>query len=156
MDESVDRGWMEIALEEARRARANGEVPVGAVLVRDGAILGRGRNNPVGAHDPTAHAEIMALRDAATTAGNYRLPDTTLYVTLEPCPMCIGAIVHARVARLVFGATDPKTGAAGSVFNLAAAPAHNHRVRVDGGVLGDACGDELRAFFRARRGAVMQ
>lgn len=156
MDESVDRGWMEIALEEARRAGTSGEVPVGAVLVRDGEILGRGCNNPVGAHDPTAHAEIMALRDAAATVENYRLPDTTLYVTLEPCPMCIGAIVHARVARLVFGATDPKTGAAGSVFNLAAAPAHNHRVRVEGGVLGDACGDELRAFFHARRRTVTQ
>lgn len=156
MDESVDRGWMEIALEEARRAGASGEVPVGAVLVRDREILGRGCNNPVGAHDPTAHAEIMALREAAATVGNYRLPDTTLYVTLEPCPMCIGAIVHARVARLVFGATDPKTGAAGSVFNLAAAPAHNHRVRVEGGVLGDTCGDELRAFFHARRRTITQ
>lgn len=156
MDESVDRDWMEIALGEARRAGANGEVPVGAVLVRDGEILGRGCNGPVGANDPTAHAEIMALREAAATVGNYRLPNTTLYVTLEPCPMCIGAIVHARVARLVFGATDPKTGAAGSVFNLAAAPAHNHRVRVDGGVLGDACGDELRSFFRARRRTVTQ
>ena len=156
MDESVDRDWMEIALGEARRAAANGEVPVGAVLVRDGEILGRGCNGPVAAHDPTAHAEIVALREAAATVGNYRLPNTTLYVTLEPCPMCIGAIVHARVARLVFGATDPKTGAAGSVFNLAAAPAHNHRVRVDGGVLGDACGDELRSFFRARRRTVMQ
>lgn len=156
MDESVDRDWMEIALGEARRAGANGEVPVGAVLVRDGEILGRGCNGPVAAHDPTAHAEIMALREAAATVGNYRLPNTTLYVTLEPCPMCIGAIVHARVARLVFGATDPKTGAAGSVFNLAAAPAHNHRVRVDGGVLGDACGDELRAFFHARRRTISQ
>lgn len=151
MDESVDRDWMALALEEARRAGESGEVPVGAILVRDGEILGRGRNGPVSAHDPTAHAEIMALRAAATMVGNYRLPGTTLYVTLEPCPMCIGAIVHARVARLVFGATDPKTGAAGSVFNLAAAPAHNHRVRVEGGVLGDACGDELRAFFRKRR-----
>lgn len=156
MDESVDRDWMALALEEARRAGANGEVPVGAVVVRDGEILGRGRNRPVAAHDPTAHAEIVALRDAAAAVGNYRLAGTTLYVTLEPCPMCIGAIVHARVARLVFGATDPKTGAAGSVFNLAAAPAHNHRVRVDGGVLGDACGDELRAFFRTRRGSVTQ
>lgn len=156
MDESVDRDWMRMALEEARRAGANGEVPVGAVLVSDDRILGRGCNGPVTAHDPTAHAEIMALRDAAARVGNYRLPGTTLYVTLEPCPMCIGAIVHARVARLVFGATDPKTGAAGSVFNLAAAPAHNHRVRVDGGVLGDACGDELRAFFRARRRTVIQ
>ncbi|MFW5969124.1 MAG: tRNA adenosine(34) deaminase TadA [Halofilum sp. (in: g-proteobacteria)] len=156
MDESVDRDWMELALHEARRAGASGEVPVGAVLVRAGELLGRGRNSPVGAHDPTAHAEIMALRAAAAAVGNYRLPDTTLYVTLEPCPMCVGAIVHARVGRLVFGATDPKTGAAGSVFNLAAAPAHNHRVRVDGGVLGDACGDELRAFFRARRRALIK
>lgn len=156
VDESVDRDWMEVALVEARHAGANGEVPVGAVVVRDGGILGRGRNSPVDTHDPTAHAEIMALRTAAAAAGNYRLPGTTLYVTLEPCPMCIGAIVHARVARLVFGATDPKTGAAGSVFNLAAAPAHNHRVQVVGGVLGDVCGDELRAFFRARRRAMTQ
>ncbi|MEF8833694.1 MAG: tRNA adenosine(34) deaminase TadA [Halofilum sp. (in: g-proteobacteria)] len=152
----MDREWMEVALAEARRAAAGGEVPIGAVLVRDGEILGRGCNRPIAAHDPTAHAEIMALRDAAGRARNYRLPDSTLYVTLEPCPMCIGAIVHARVARLVFGATDPKTGAAGSVFNLAAAPAHNHRVRVEGGVLGDACGDELRSFFRGRRGGAAQ
>lgn len=144
---------MDVALGEARSAAANGEVPVGAVLVREGRELGRGRNSPVTAHDPTAHAEVMALRAAAAAVGNYRLSGATLYVTLEPCPMCIGAIVHARVARLVFGAADPKTGAAGSVFNLATAPAHNHRVRVDGGVLGDACGDELRAFFRARRRA---
>ena len=156
MDDLVDREWMAIALEEARLAGANREVPVGAVVVRDGGLLGRGRNSPVAGHDPTAHAEIMALRDAAARIGNYRLRDTTLYVTLEPCPMCVGAIVHARVARLVFGATDPKTGAAGSVFDLAAAPAHNHRVRVDGGVLGDACGEELRSFFRARRTKVMQ
>lgn len=156
MDESVDRDWMAAALEDARCAGADGEVPVGAVVVRDGRILGRGRNSPVTNHDPTAHAEIVALRAAAAAVGNYRLPWSTLYVTLEPCPMCIGAIVHARVARLVFGATDPKIGAAGSVFNLAAAPAHNHRVRVDGGVLGDSCGDELRAFFRARRRAGMQ
>jgi tRNA(adenine34) deaminase len=156
VDESVDRDWMALALEEARRAGDQGEVPVGAILVRDGEVLGRGRNGPVAANDPTAHAEIMALRAAAATVGNYRLPGTTLYVTLEPCPMCIGALVHARVARLVFGATDPKTGAAGSVFNLGAAPAHNHRIRVEGGVLGDACGDELRAFFRARRRSTAQ
>jgi len=154
VDESVDREWMELALEEARHAGDDGEVPVGAVVVRDGEVLGRGCNRPVAAHDPTAHAEIVALREAAAMVGNYRLPGATLYVTLEPCPMCIGAIIHARVARLVFGATDPKIGAAGSVFNLAAAPAHNHRVRVDGGVLGDACGDELRTFFRARRRSV--
>lgn len=154
MDESADREWMRVALDEARLAGADGEVPVGAVLVREGKMLGRGRNAPVGMHDPTAHAEIVALRSAARAVGNYRLPGATLYVTLEPCPMCIGAMVHARLDRLVFGASDPKTGAAGSVFNLVAAPAHNHRVRVDGGVLGDECGDALRAFFRARRNAM--
>ena len=148
----MDREWMAVALEEARRAGAEGEVPVGAVLVRDGVLLARGRNGPVGGHDPTAHAEMVAIRRGAAAAGNYRLPGTTLYVTLEPCPMCIGAMVHARVRRLVFGASDPKTGAAGSVLNLAAAPALNHRVRIEGGVLGDRCGDELRSFFRARRG----
>lgn len=142
---------MTLALAEARTAGAQGEVPVGAVVVRGGEVIGRGHNGPITARDPTAHAEITALRAAARAVGNYRVEGATLYVTLEPCPMCVGAMVHARIARLVFGASDPKTGAAGSVFNLVAAPAHNHRIRVEGGMLGDVCGDELRAFFRARR-----
>ena len=148
-----DSDWMVVALDEARGAGQRGEVPVGAVLVRDGAVLGRGANGPIGADDPTAHAEIAALREASAACGNYRLTGTTLYVTLEPCCMCVGAIVHARVARLVFGATDPKTGAVGSVFDLLGAPEHNHRVEVTAGVRGDECGELLRAFFRERRRA---
>ncbi|OOG26175.1 tRNA adenosine(34) deaminase TadA [Thioalkalivibrio denitrificans] len=147
-----DARWMRRALELAECAEAAGEVPVGAVVVREGELLGEGCNGPIGAHDPTAHAEIQALRAAAQQAGNYRLPGTTLYVTLEPCPMCVGAMVHARVARLVFGASDPRTGAAGGALDLVADPSHNHRIRVTGGVLADECADRLRAFFRARRG----
>lgn len=139
------------ALELADRAEQEGEVPVGAVLVRDGEVIGRGWNRTVGSADPSAHAEIMALREAGRAAGNYRLTGSTLYVTLEPCPMCAGAMVHARIERLVFGAYDPKTGAAGSVFNLLPGTRHNHRVQVDGGCLGEECGERLRAFFRARR-----
>ena len=148
-----DADWMAVAMDEARGAGDRGEVPVGAVLVRDGVVLGRGANGPIGTHDPTAHAEIAALRKAATACGNYRLTGTTLYVTLEPCCMCVGAIVHARVARLVVGASDPKTGAVGSVFDLLAAPEHNHQVEVTAGVRGDECGELLRAFFRERRRA---
>jgi tRNA(adenine34) deaminase len=149
----TDEAFMARALELAGRAEAEGEVPVGALLVRDGLIIGEGWNRPIGSHDPTAHAEIMTLRDAAARAGNYRLPGTTLYVTLEPCPMCAGAIVHARVARLVYGATDPKSGAAGSVFDLLPSDQRfNHRTSVTGGVLAEACGERLRNFFRARRG----
>lgn len=144
--------FMTRALELAAEAEAAGEVPVGALVVRDGAVIGEGRNGPVAAHDPTAHAEIVALRTAAAATGNYRLPDTTLYVTLEPCLMCAGAMVHARVAELVFGAFDPKGGAAGSVVDGFALPGLNHRVAVTGGVLAEACGEQLRAFFRARRG----
>ncbi len=144
---------MQHALELARRAEDEGEVPVGAVLVRQGRILGEGWNRPIGAQDPTAHAEIMALRDAARRLGNYRLPGTTLYVTLEPCPMCAGAIVHARVEKVVFGALDPRGGAAGSVFDLLPSDQRfNHRTVVEGGVLAESCGDLLRQFFRARRG----
>ncbi len=144
---------MRECLEEARRAGEAGEVPVGALVVGEGGIIARAGNAPIGTCDPTAHAEICALRAAAEASGNYRLVGTTVYVTLEPCPMCIGAMIHARVGHLVFGAADPKSGAAGSVFELAQATAHNHRLAVTGGVLVDACGDQLRRFFRARRGA---
>ncbi len=142
---------MERALALAREAAVAGEVPVGAVLVRDGALVAEGRNRPIADHDPTAHAEIVALRAAGRRLANYRLPGTTLYVTLEPCTMCIGALVHARVQRLVFGAPDPRTGAAGSVIDLARAPFHNHRLAVTGGVLAEASAELLRDFFRRRR-----
>jgi tRNA(adenine34) deaminase len=142
---------MRRALELARRAAAAGEVPVGAVLVVDDEILGEGWNQPIGACDPTAHAEVVALRAAAARVGNYRLPGSTLYVTLEPCPMCAGALVHARVARVVFGAADPRAGAAGSVFNLLQSPALNHRAEVTEGILAEECGTLLREFFRIRR-----
>ncbi|MBL8258964.1 MAG: tRNA adenosine(34) deaminase TadA [Candidatus Competibacteraceae bacterium] len=150
-DEERDRRWMRAALELARLAERAGEVPVGAVLVRDGQALGEGWNRPIGACDPTAHAEVVALRAAAARAGNYRLPGSVLYVTLEPCPMCAGAIVQARVARLVYGAADPRAGAAGSVFNLLQAPALNHQAEFRGGVLAEECAGLLQAFFRARR-----
>jgi len=149
---AVDESWMRHALTLAERAAAEGEVPVGAVLVRGGQIIGEGWNRPIAAHDPTAHAEIQALRDAARRCGNYRLPDTTLYVTLEPCPMCAGAIVHARVTEVVYGAADPKGGACGSVFDLLPSDHRfNHRTGCRGGVLGDDCGEVLRRFFRSRR-----
>jgi len=145
---------MRRALALAERAAAEGEVPVGAVLVRDGEVIGEGWNRPIAAHDPTAHAETQALRDAARRCSNYRLPDSTLYVTLEPCPMCAGAIVHARVREVVYGATDPKGGACGSVFDLLPSDARfNHRTDCRGGVLADDCGEVLRHFFRARRQA---
>ncbi|MGH8455408.1 MAG: tRNA adenosine(34) deaminase TadA [Stenotrophobium sp.] len=146
-----DERWMRHALTLARRAQDEGEVPVGAVLVRDGEIIGEGWNHPITAHDPSAHAEMVALRAAAQNIGNYRLPGTTLYVTLEPCVMCAGAIVHARVARLVFGAADPKAGAVTSVYDVIANPRLNHRVEWSGGVLEAECGALLRQFFRARR-----
>lgn len=139
------------ALTLARKAEAAGEVPVGAVLVKDGAILGSGWNHPIGSHDPTAHAEVMALRAAAKAVANYRLIGTTLYVTLEPCAMCAGALVHARVARLVYGAADPKAGAAGSVFDLVRTDKLNHRLEIAGGVLGEQCGALLKEFFNRRR-----
>ncbi len=148
-----DRHFMAEALALARFAARKGEVPVGAVLVLDGEVIGRGWNQPITTSDPTAHAEIVAVRDAARAVGNYRLPGTTLYVTLEPCAMCAGALVHARVQRVVFGALDPKGGAAGSVFDLLPSDERfNHRVAVDGGVLAEEGGELLRAFFGARRG----
>ena len=146
-----DDRWMRHALELASRAAGAGEVPVGAVVVRDGAVLGEGFNRPIGSHDATSHAEIEAIRAACAAAGNYRIPGTTLYVTLEPCAMCIGAIFHARVGRVVFGATDPKTGSAGSVIDLFAEQRLNHHATVQGGVLADECGAMLKAFFAARR-----
>lgn len=146
-----DEDWMRCALALACRAAAVGEVPVGAVVVRAGEIIGRGRNQSIGANDPTAHAEIQALRCAARTAGNYRLPGATLYVTVEPCMMCAGALVHARIARLVYGAAEPKSGAVVSMGRLLSQPGLNHRVEVSGGVLANDCSQLLVAFFAARR-----
>ncbi|TXG79152.1 MAG: tRNA adenosine(34) deaminase TadA [Rhodocyclaceae bacterium] len=146
-----DLGFMRQALDLARQAGAADEVPVGAIVVRDGEVIGRGFNRPIGGHDPTAHAEVMALRDAARNTGNYRLVDSTLYVTLEPCVMCAGAIMHARIARVVFGARDPKTGACGSVIDLFAEDRLNHHAAVEGGVLADESGAMLSSFFAARR-----
>lgn len=151
MTPEEDLHWMDHALALAARAEAEGEVPVGAVVVRDGVVLGEGWNRPIGLHDPSAHAEIMALRAAAERVGNYRLTGATLYVTLEPCVMCAGAITHARIARLVFGADDPRAGAVYSVYDVIARPRLNHTVAWSGGVRADACGDRLRQFFRARR-----
>lgn len=147
----VDRRWMELALHEAGAGGEAGEVPVGAVLVRDGVCIAQAHNAPISEQDPTAHAEIRVLRAAARLLGNYRLPGTTLYVTLEPCPMCVGAMVHARVARLVYGAADPRTGAAGSALDLISHPSHNHRLEVTGGVLAERAAEQLRGFFRERR-----
>ncbi len=146
-----DEAWMAEALALARAAQARGEVPVGAIVVRDGAIVGRGGNAPIAASDPTAHAEIAALREAGRALGNYRLPGCELFVTLEPCAMCAGAMLHARIARLVYGARDPKTGACGSVVDLFAEERLNHHARAEGGVLADECGLLLSAFFAARR-----
>jgi tRNA(adenine34) deaminase len=147
-----DIDFMQRALELADSAEATGEVPVGAVLVRGDAILAEGANRPIASHDPTAHAEIEALRAGGQAMGSYRLTDTTLYVTLEPCAMCAAAIVHARVRRLVFGAWDPRAGAAGSIVDVFALPGLNHRVDVFGGVLAEECTRRLREFFAARRG----
>jgi tRNA(adenine34) deaminase len=150
-----DSEFMGLALDLAREAGAAGEVPVGAVVVLEGEVVGRGFNQPIGRHDPTAHAEIMALRDAAIRLGNYRLPGCTLYVTLEPCAMCAGAIMHARIERVVFGARDPKTGAAGSIIDLFAEARLNHHTAVVGGVLAEECGSLLSGFFAARRGRTL-
>ena len=142
---------MRTALGLATQAASSGEVPVGAVVVAGGRIVGRGVNRMIADRDPTAHAEIVALREAALAVGNYRLPQATLYVTLEPCAMCVGAMLHARIARLVFGAYDDKAGAAGSVLDLSAHPALNHRIEVNGGLLAAECGRLLTAFFEERR-----
>ena len=143
--------YMREALALAAEAAAAGEVPVGAVVVKDGRIIGRGYNRPISTADPTAHAEIVALREAAAAEGNYRLPGCELYVTLEPCAMCVGAMVHARLARVVYGARDPKTGACGSIADLPALATFNHHAIFEGGLLAEECGGVLKRFFAERR-----
>jgi tRNA(adenine34) deaminase len=147
----TDDDAMGLAIEEAHAAEAHGDVPIGCVVVRDGPVIGRGHNERELRHDPTAHAEMVALRQASAHDGSWRVLDATLYVTLEPCAMCAGAIVLARVPRVVFGSDDPKAGAAGSILDVLAEPRLNHRPEVVGGVRGDECAELLRAFFRARR-----
>ena len=154
MDSAMDGVFMRQAISQARNAWALGEVPVGAVVVKDGQVIAAGFNQPIGTHDPTAHAEIMALRAAAGMLGNYRLPGCELYVTLEPCAMCSGAMMHARLARVVFGAPDPKTGACGSIVNLFEQERLNHHTEVVGGVMAEECAALLKAFFAERRRAV--
>ena len=149
---AIDERWMRIALDEAKRASTNGEVPVAALIVRSEQQIALAGNDTVASSDPSAHAEIVAMRQAGTRLGNHRMLGSTLYVTLEPCAMCAMAMVHARIARVVFGASDPKTGAAGSVFDLLADPRHNHRIEVQGGVLGEEAGSRLTAYFRRKRG----
>ncbi|MBL0726291.1 tRNA adenosine(34) deaminase TadA [Piscinibacter sp. HJYY11] len=151
MSTPADEHAMRIALDQAHNAWLVGEVPVGAVIMRAGQVIATGYNRPITEHDPTAHAEIVALRHAATLLGNYRLPECELYVTLEPCAMCAMALMHARFKRVVFGATDPKTGAAGSVVDLFKVPQLNHHTHLEGGVLADECGKVLRDFFAERR-----
>ena len=146
-----DIDYMQLALGLALEAANNGEVPVGAIIVKNDVIIGRGSNAPIGLHDPTAHAEIIAMREAAQHLGNYRLVDCTLYVTLEPCVMCSGAMQHARIAKLVYGASDPKTGACGSVINLMSEPKLNHHTEVISGILAAECGTMLTEFFKQRR-----
>lgn len=146
--------WMRLALAEAVKARDAGEVPVGAVIVRDGQVLGSGFNQPIASHDPTAHAEVAALRAAAHAVGNYRLPGAALYVTVEPCLMCVGAMVHARIGLLVYGAPEPKSGAIASTIQAHESPGLNHRVEVVAGVLEADCRDLIQRFFRDRRARV--
>lgn len=147
-----DAKYMSLAMELARNAWQAGEVPVGAIVVFEDEIVGRGFNQPISKHDPSAHAEIMALRDAGQRIGNYRLPECTLYVTLEPCVMCAGAMMHARIKRIVFGASDPKTGAAGSVVNLFLETRLNHHAEIEGGVMAEECAELISGFFKERRG----
>ena len=147
----LDHQFMRLAIEQAQLAAQSGEVPVGAVLVRDGQVISKAFNRPIANHDPSAHAEMLALREAALLEENYRIPGSTLYVTLEPCAMCSGAMLHARISRVVFGASDPKTGAAGSVLDLFASKQINHQTSVEGGVMGEECGQLLRDFFKERR-----
>ena len=149
--EGPDLSFMREALDLASEAAATGEVPVGAVVVKDGEIIGRGYNRPITTSDPTAHAEIIALREAARSLGNYRLTGCELYVTLEPCAMCVGAMVHARLARVVYGAADPKTGACGSIVDLPGLATFNHHGRFEGGILADECSGVLKRFFAERR-----
>ena len=147
---------MREALALARQAASAGEVPVGAIIVKDGVVIGRGHNQPISRHDPTAHAEVLALRDAAQHLGNYRLPGCDLYVTLEPCCMCVGAMMHARIARVFYGAADAKTGACGSIINLFSEGRLNHHAEVSGGWLADEASGLLKAFFAQRRNANVQ
>jgi len=147
----LDRQFMQQALEQAGLAALAGEVPVGAVMVRDGEVISKAFNKPIANHDPSAHAEMLALRQAALSEENYRLPGTTLYVTLEPCTMCAGAMLHARVDRIVYGAKDPKTGAAGSVLDVFSSKQLNHQTIIEGGLMGQECGQLLRDFFKERR-----
>ena len=151
MQAELDRQYMQQAIEQAMLAASAGEVPVGAVLVRDGQVISKGFNQPISNSDPSAHAEMLALRGAAQSEANYRLPGTTLYVTLEPCTMCAGAMLHARIDRVVFGASDPKTGAAGSVLNVFSEKQINHQTQVEGGIMSEECGQILRQFFKERR-----
>lgn len=151
MQAELDRQFMQQAIEQAKLAAAAGEVPIGAVLVRDGQVISTGFNQPICNSDPSAHAEMLAIRSAAQSVSNYRLPGSTLYVTLEPCAMCAGAILHARVDRVVFGAVDPKTGAAGSVLDVFSEKRINHHTQVESGVMGQECGQLLRDFFKERR-----
>lgn len=151
LQDAEDARYMREALELAREGGAAGEVPVGAVVVLQGEIVGRGYNQPVSSHDPTAHAEVVALRDAAARLGNYRLPGSTLYVTMEPCVMCAGAILHARIARVVYGAREYKTGAHGSIVDIFAESRLNHHCDIAGGVLADECAAAISGFFESRR-----
>jgi len=143
--------WMQHALKLAQRSQDEGEVPVGAVIIKDNQLIAEGWNQPIDKHDATAHAEIMAIRAAGKALKNYRIPNTTLYVTLEPCTMCAGAIIHARIANVIFGATDPRTGSAGSAVNVFAGDYHNHQVAVSGGVIQAECSQILKDFFKAKR-----
>ena len=147
----LDQQYMRMAIEQALLAAQSGEVPVGAVLVRDGQVISRAFNKPIGNHDPSAHAEMLALREAALAEENYRIPGSTLYVTLEPCAMCSGAMLHARIDRVVYGAPDPKTGAAGSVLDIFSSKQINHQTSVEGDIMSEECGQLLRDFFKGRR-----
>ena len=147
----LDQQYMRMAIEQAQLAAQSGEVPVGAVLVKDGQVISKAFNKPIANHDPSAHAEMLALRQATLAEENYRIPGSTLYVTLEPCAMCSGAVLHARIDRVVYGAPDPKTGAAGSVLDIFASKKINHQTSVEGGIMGEECGQLLRDFFKGRR-----
>ena len=147
----LDQQYMLMAIEQAQLAAQSGEVPVGAVLVRDGQVISKAFNKPIANHDPSAHAEMLALREAALADENYRIPGSTLYVTLEPCAMCSGAMLHARIDRVVYGAQDPKTGAAGSVLDIFSSKQINHQTSVQGGIMSEECGQLLRDFFKGRR-----
>lgn len=146
-----DKEWMQRAFELAQKAKEHDEVPVGAVIIHENKIIGEGWNQPISSNDPSAHAEIIALRDAGNKVGNYRLPNATMYVTLEPCAMCAGAIVHARLSKLTFAVADPKTGACGSIFNLLHAEELNHKVEIDKGIMEDECRSLIQTFFKEKR-----